>query len=167
LDNSTDHAKFFDIGEVKVLSVDSGNRQAGLYFVAPICFVQPALPALLSSGSIDSFAMVKPFISFTPKIKSENTKSRSDQIVKRINTKVQDSIAKAMSIYSESEQFLSDPSMMLPVLPLGIYVSFTYRCGVDQFIIAIKEKWNVASGSYEDEFKWATTRVMAHVLSQL
>jgi hypothetical protein len=167
LDNSTDHAKFFDIGEVKVLSVDSKNRQTGLYFVAPICFVQPAFPALLSSGSIDSFSMIKPFISFVPKIKSENIKSKSDQIVKRINTRVQDSIAKAMSVYSESEQFLSDPSLMLPILPLGIYVSFTYRCGVDQFVIAIRDRWNVAPGSYEDEFKWATIRVIAHVLSQL
>jgi hypothetical protein len=162
LDNSS---IFLNEGEVKVLSVDKSNRQALLFFNVPLYLAQSALPALLYSGVIESFSLSNPISVFIPNFKDEDVVNKL--LTNKLNSKVSKSISDSISLYKQSLQVLKRPSDIISLLPVGVYVSFAYKCSIDAFISSMNDRWVIEENSYEHEFKWAVSKIMASILNDI
>jgi hypothetical protein len=145
--------KFFDQAEISAFKIDKQNRSAIFSFHVPLFLAHASFPVLLSSGSIETFSLPNPISSFIPKI--ENSSAG-----KNLETRIRKNVQEALSIFLESK------IDMTPVLPVGVYVDFLYKCQVDKLIRSISF-WEIKENLYELEFKQALTKVSNDLIIEL
>ena len=162
---ASDEAKFFEYGSVVLKSRDFKTRQALLEVCMPNTLMQAVTPSLLSSGWIDNFKIMEPIAVWIPQLNPSrmNVLAKSHDLVHtRANMAIKQWVDGALQVFQKISQYLIDPSDIISFLPMGTYVSFRFRCRIDN-IPQVLEGIDKTPAEGVREFQWAMACVLAGV----
>jgi hypothetical protein len=162
--------RFFNHGEVSVAGHDAKSRQAILIICMPCCLMQTLTPALLGAGSVDNYSILNPVAVWMPQLTDiqfhpqyvgtdERTSPRANRI---ISQKIQE----VLSMFGTLTPVLKNPSDIVPMLPLGIYVQFRYRCRLDDLAPTLEEMGKTMVVGVP-EFRYALAGALAKILTEI
>jgi|WetSurMetagenome_2_1015567.scaffolds.fasta_scaffold660332_1 hypothetical protein len=155
---------FFIHGSVKVMSEDMTDRHIQFLIVMPACVMQAVTPLLLGAGLIDQYELRKPLSAWIPMIADEGFSQNSDpNFPTRINALMRQSVKETLDLFSLVSSHLKFPADALPVLPIGVYVQFKFRCNVDALGPLLE---NMGGAAGVAEFRFALASVLASVLAR-
>jgi hypothetical protein len=160
--------KFFEYGEVSLEASDVETREASLRICMPVCLIQTVTPVLLGAGIIDSYALRNPIAVWIPTITQDRyklvTQVKSADLAKRATDEIQKYVKEILDLFVALSTMLENPSDAIPMLPMGTYGTFRYRCTVDHLahILEQLEDINVAG---VPEFRFAMAGALARILS--
>ena len=162
-----DPLHFFSHGEVSIAGHDAKSRQAILLVCMPFCLMQAVTPALLGAGSVDEFSVMNPVSAWIPQLSDERFHPEyvgtDKRVSPRANRIILQKVREIMSTFGSLTPILRDSSDIVPMLPLGVYVQFRYRCGLDGLAEALieMEKTMVAG---VPEFRYALAAALTRIL---
>ena len=158
--------EFFEYGKIKLLSSDFQSRTASIEITMPCVLFQTVTPHLLGCGILDNFRIRDPIAIWLPKLSQERftpTAQAFSNISDRINVALREEVVKTAKLFIHLQDYLADPSDAIPMLPLGVYVKFIYRCRVDD-ILKLLEGIDGIKVVGVPEFQWALAGVLNQVL---
>jgi hypothetical protein len=163
---SRDETRFFEHGQVTFCTRDFPSGTAALDVTMPCCLFQAVVPQLLAAGYIDHPRIHQPLSVWLPQITQERmnlfggTQSAADQV----NIAVRAWVQQLLSIFEKLSVFTKDPSDIIPMLPLGIYVDFRWRCRIDGILKVMEGVQAQSHVAGVPEFQWALASVLQCVL---
>jgi hypothetical protein len=98
---------------------------------------QTVTPHLLGSGTITDFVVPEPFMVWAPSITRSRLNKKADAISDaevKINQAVQKHVISLCESVDALRELLLDQSDIIPMLPLGIYVRFTFNVRADDIL---------------------------------
>jgi hypothetical protein len=163
---SQDETRFFEHGQVNFAARDFPSRTAALDVTMPCCLFQTVVPQLLAAGFIDHPSIHQPVSVWMPQVGVErmNILGRSKAGADQVNGAVQSWLGQLLSIYEKLSVYLQDPSDIVPMLPLGVYVDFRWRVRVDDILKALEGMQKLVHIAGVAEFQWALACVLQCVL---
>lgn len=158
--------RFFEHGRVEFAARDFSSRQAALDITMPCCLFQTVIPQLLAAGLIDHPRIHQPIAVWMPQVTTErmNILGSSAGGATQVNIAVRGWLQQLLEIYERLSVFLKDPSDIIPMLPLGIYVNFRWRCRIDDILKVMEGVQKQAHVAGVAEFQWALACVLQFVL---
>lgn len=162
-------ARFFEYGEVSVQAHDPRGNMASLKVCMPCCLMQTLTPALLGGGLIDRYEVMLPIAAWVPKSPEERFRPdifcQAPDIVEAAASHTAKNVKKALELFVQLSQILLDPADAVPILPMGTYVTFQYRCRTDALagVLSHIESIRVVG---VPEFRYALATVFAFLLTQ-
>jgi hypothetical protein len=161
-----DETRFFEYGQVALSVRDFPTRTAALDITMPCCLFQTVVPQLLAAGFIDHPRIHQPLAVWMPQVTIErmNVFGRSQAGADQVNVGVRALIKQVETVFEKLSVFMMDPSDIIPLLPLGIYVDFRWRARVDDMpkvLEGVQKQIHIAGVA---EFQWALTCVLHCVL---
>jgi hypothetical protein len=129
--------------------------------------MQAVIDVLLHNGKIDSPSIRNPISVWMPVVDSVRCIPEVSQIpnlIKIMNEKISNKVKEIIDMFQDINPAMMDPSDLIPMLPMGTYVKFRYRCEVDKLASAliIMESIKV-SGIME--FRYALASVLHDILT--
>lgn len=120
---------------MSVRCTDELTRQVVLDVCIPCYVMQTCLPVLLGLGLMDGLRVREPVTAWMlfPDADGylsniiEQVPDLPDQVRKTVEAKIKDTL----DTYVQLTKVMEDPSFAMMMLPLGVYVEFQYRCGID------------------------------------
>lgn len=164
-----DEAQFFEFGEVAVVHRNDRERQVALAICMPCCLFQIVMPTMLHAGFVDNFAIRQPLAAWLPHIRNDRfhvLAQKEAAIEKRMNEALKLHLEKSLNSFISLSQFFTDPTDIVPILPLSIYVTFQYRCQIDKIpdILFFLQETNIVG---VPEFQWAMASVLGSILEEV
>jgi hypothetical protein len=158
--------RFFQHGQVSLAGLDKDGRKAALRICIPCCLMHAATPVLLGAGVIDGYEVMNPMSVWLPALSEERFKEQGQDAVRTVNREVRQSAERAAQMFRDAGRLLKDPSDLVPLLPMGTYVTFLYRCRVDALadVLTGLDAMPVAGVK---ELRYAVASVLASVLKEL
>lgn len=163
-----DSSQFFEYGKVVLEDTDPVGRTASIAISMPNCLFQAITPSLLGAGFIDNFKVSEPLAVWIPQVTKERLSfmgTQLDQADARINTAIAHQMSVVAQTFAKVSQLLTNPADLVPMLPLGTYVSLRFRCRIDdvpKVLFGIQE--TKVEGVHE--FQWALACVLAQALME-
>ncbi len=154
--------RFFAHGSVQVVEEDAESSQVSLTVVVPACVMQAVTPQLLDAGLVDEYSVREPLAVWVPTVADAGFKTSDPEVVSRANAKIRSAAVQAVQAFESVRDLLRFPGDALPLLPLGVYVSFRFRGSLDRLVARIPEMTG-ASGCAE--LKAALAAACASLLS--
>ncbi len=159
---------FFSHGKVSIAGHDVESRQVILLICMPFCLMQTVTPALLGAGSVDGFSIMNPVSAWIPQLSDERFHPQyvgtDRRVSPRANRVVSQKVQDILGTFGSLTPTLKDPSDIIPMLPLGVYVQFRYRCRLDALAVALIEmEKTIVAGV--PEFRYALAAALAEILS--
>jgi hypothetical protein len=164
-----DSSRFFEFGEITIQAHDPRQKEAALDVCMPACLMQAVTPQLLGAGFIDKYSVRSPLATWLPKITAERFLPDLVEAAPHIPIRVQEQMfqrAKSLlEMFVQLSKALIDPTDAVPLLPLGIYVTFQYRCRTDDLAkVLLGLETMPISGIAE--FRFALASVLARLLQE-
>ena len=163
----SEECKFFEFGEVRLEENDFTSRQASIRICIPCCLFQAVTPSLLGVGLIDQFKLREPIAIWIPTFSQErmspNANNFVDNALVRLNMLLKSKAEDVLKTFEGCAQLVLNPSDLIPILPLGVYVTLRFRCEIDKIpdvLIGIQN--TPVDGIHE--FQWALATVLTCVL---
>jgi hypothetical protein len=122
-----DETRFFEHGKVSIVWKDEDGAQVALMISIPCCLMQAVSPVLLGAGSIDLFEVMNPIAVWMPTLGPDRFKD-GGVTAKRVNAELRESCLRVTAMFRDVGKGLVDQSDIIPMLPLGVYVTFRLRC---------------------------------------
>jgi len=160
-----DRQEFLGNGFVELLETNPHDRNVSIKLCMPCNLFQTVTPQLLSHGLIDEFAVRNPIITWMPQLTIERfcVNGLDKETINTVNICLKDEIMRISNLFIHMSNYLHDPSDLVPMLPMGVYIECTYRCSVDK-IIKILEGIDSIKVIGVSEFQWAMASVLGYVL---
>ncbi len=160
-----DDSKFFEHGEVSLDMCDPRTRTASVKICMPCCLFQTISPHLLGGGMADDLRIRSPLAFWTPTLGPSRISPhvRSPGAEAKVNVAVRAAVESVGRLFVNLQDALVDPADVIPMLPLGTYVSFTYRFRVDDSL-KILEGIGSVNVVGAPEFQAAMAAVLTGVL---
>lgn len=155
--------RFFERGAVEVVSCDKVSRQAAFQVTLPASLVQTVTPALLGSGIIDQYVLSNPVAAWIPVLDRDRFRDVGPGVPEYVNLAVKEKVMETLTLFNGLAQVVKDPSDLIPMLPLGTYVTFRLRCTVDKLAPALEELESAPVAGV-GEFRYALAGALAEVL---
>lgn len=165
--DAAEQSKFFEYGEVSLVNCDYKTRQASINMCMPCSLFQAVTPSLLGGGLVDNLKVREPLAVWLPQLTSERisplVRAQVPDAEVRINSVMRAHVDELLKLFQSATSVISDPSDLVPYLPLGIYICFRFRCRVDDIpkVLEGVDKTPVAG---VHEFQWALAMVLKCVL---
>lgn len=165
--NPSDNCKFFEYGEVVLGEYDFDSRQASIQICIPCCLFQAIIPTLLGAGIIDQFKLREPMAVWVPTFSKERMSSNANNLVDnalvRLNAGLKIKAKEVVKTFQACAELVLNPSDLIPILPLGIYVNLRFRCEIDKIPNVLIGVQNIQVDGIA-EFQWALATVLTQVL---
>lgn len=156
--------RFFEHGRVTLVSADRSSRMAAFSASLPASLVQAAMPALLGAGIVDKYELMNPMSAWIPALGEDRFRPGLEPTAPdAVNQAVRTQVMEALSLFRSLAQVLVDPSDLIPMLPMGTYVTFRLRCSVDKLAVALEELERAAVAGVP-EFRFALAGALAEAL---
>jgi hypothetical protein len=161
--------QFLQHGKIELILEDQNARQVELRIIMPACVMQAVTPLLLESGLIHEYKMVSPLMAWIPTIAREGFKediiqnqSELDSGVNKIAINLAHQI---LEFFCEASAILKFPTDLVPLLPMGTYIEFQYRCSIDKLAITL-EKISESNIAGIPEFRYAMAGILVSILKR-
>jgi hypothetical protein len=162
--------RFFEHGEVLVASADPQTRQAALRICVPCCLMHAVAPLLLGAGLVDNYSVLNPVSVWCPVIPPERFKpellEKYPSMVQGAEKAVRQKLQELLELFGQMGKMLTYPEDAVPMLPIGTYVEFQYRCRIDDLPDAIIGMESVPVAGVP-ELRYAMAAALAHVLQKI
>lgn len=122
-----DETRFFEHGKVSVVWRDEEGTQVALLISVPNCLMQAVSPILLGAGTIDLFEVMNPISVWMPTLGPDRFRDGGIR-ARATNLEIRDSCLRVTAMFRDIGKNLVDQSDIIPMLPLGVYVTFRLRC---------------------------------------
>jgi hypothetical protein len=159
---------FFEDGKVELELFDLKSRQVLVSVQIPNCLFQAVTPSLLGAGFVDDLRISDPICVWIPQISKERISLLGSQVAdieNKINIAIKSQVEILLNIFSQTSSLLANPSDLVPMLPLGTYVCFKYRCNIDRIPDLLSGIQNTPVNGVH-EFQWAMASILNAVLSE-
>lgn len=157
--------KFFDHGYIKLDLNDSENRIISIKCCTPNSLLQAISPVLLGNGILDELMIMNPISAWIPKISSIEIAPiyQKHITIEEINIASKSAVENLLSTFGSFSTVLLHPEMMVPILPMGVYIEFRYRIGIDSIpkILETLESQPIVGVS---DFQWGLATVLMRAL---
>ncbi len=162
---SQDETRFFEHGQVSFSARDFPSNTAALDVTMPCCLFQTVVPQLLAAGYIDHPRIHQPVSIWMPQMTTErmNIFGGSPSGADQVNVAVKGWLQQLLVIFERLSVFVKDPSDLVPMLPLGTYIDFRWRCRISD-ILKVMEGLQSINVAGVPEFQWALACVLQCVL---
>lgn len=160
--------QFFEYGGVQIISSDSTSRQVAFQITMPASIVQTISPPLLGAGIMDQYLLANPVAVWIPPISPEQivpNPNISDSLSERMNSLIHSMMKETLELFRVFSSQVENPSDLIPMLPLGVYVTFRFRCCIDDLITVMSELERTMVAGVA-EFRFALASAMAEALSE-
>ncbi len=161
-----DDIRFFEHGQILFVARDFPSGTAALDVTMPCCLFQTVIPQLLAAGFIDHPRIHQPVSVWIPQVSSErmNIFGGSSGGPQQVNVAVRGWVQQLLSIFEKLSTYVKDPSDIVPMLPLGTYIDFRWRCRIGDILVVLDgiQKYMHIAGVAE--FQWALACVLQCVL---
>lgn len=164
----SDSAAFFEYGSVDLGDVDRRARRATASVRMPFILMQAVTPALLGGGSVGRLTLAEPFAVWVPSLTAGRMNALGAQAQaahELVNRAVRERAEESLRLYGGLSHFLVDPADIMPLLPMGTYVTFTYSFRVDDTVRVLEALQQHAGVTGVPEFQAALACVLAEALS--
>ncbi len=156
---------FFEHGNVTIKNVDNENRQASFLIVMPAIIAHTVTPSLLGSGLIDQYELMNPLYIWMPTIhKNRFNIDIESGIVESVNISIKSNISGIINLFNSISQIIIDPSDLISMLPMGIYIKFRLRCSIDKLALSIEELGKTSVIGVP-EFRYALASALKDIIS--
>jgi hypothetical protein len=162
-----DDCRFFERGSAVLEMCDPASRQAAVRVCVPCCLFQAVTPHLLGAGTVDELRIAEPFAFWVPALTAARFAGAAagvPGIAERANAAIREEVGRIGKVFAHLHGHLVDPSDLIPMLPLGTYVTFLFRCRVDA-VPALLEGVESVPVVGVPEFQWALATVLAQALA--
>jgi hypothetical protein len=126
--------RFFEYGKVQILIQDS--RQIALEICLPISLLFSTLPILLKHGQPYDYTLNNPLSVWLPSLNKDRINPKilalTPNIDKDVNELKGRKVEEILKLFQELGTVTLDQSDLVPMLPLGTYTLFKYRCEINQ-----------------------------------
>lgn len=122
-----DETRFFEHGKVSVVWRDEEGTQVALRISIPNCLMQAVSPVLLGAGTIDLYEVMNPISVWMPTLGPDRFKDGGIS-ARTVNAEIRESCLRITAMFRDVGRNLVDQSDIIPMLPLGVYVTFRLRC---------------------------------------
>ena len=165
--NSNDNYEFFENGFVKLIDHNFHTRTSLIKCSVPNCLLQAISPVLLGSGIIDNLSLSDPILVWVPKLSEDRIVDLLRPVVdfSILNKEITNKIEEYLSIYKNLSQALKNPADLIPILPMGVYVTFNYRVHIDK-IPAIMFEFEKNPVVGVQDFQWGLAVVLKKILEE-
>ncbi len=160
-----DEAKFFERGKVSFVLRDFPSRMAVLEITAPCCLFHAVSPHLLGAGIIDHPSIAQPLQTWMPKLTAAHMNPIARNAEMQANMAVEKWLDNIIHVFDGLAQLVVDPSYLVPMLPLGIYVTWKWRCKIDDILRVLEGIQAQGHVAGVIEFQWALATVLHCVLN--
>lgn len=161
------NSQFLAHGEVSVKYHDVPSRMVALQICIPSWLMTAATPILLGAGLIDEYEIRSPLSVWFPTIPNDRFIPEYVDISRDLSLRASEqSVALIKAIlewFIQLSKVLKDPTDAVPILPLGIYVTFQYRCRIDAMAEALLKLESLPLAGIP-EFRFALAEVLAYLL---
>jgi len=161
--------RFFQHGSVQVQTADADSRKAAFQVSMPASVAQAVTPALMGAGVLDQYVLMNPLAAWVPSMGPDRMRPgvlvQDPEIADRVNLAVRQQVRTVLDLFRDLSLAMVDPSDLIPMLPLGVYVSFRFRCGVDSLVRALDELGRTDGVAGVAEFRFALSAALAEVLA--
>lgn len=124
--------RFFEYGKVDVLIRD--KTHVALEICLPISLLISTLPAFLKHGKVGDYTLNNPMSVWLPQIGQDRIKpdilKSSPRIERDVNELKNRKAEEVLKLFQELSTVTLDRSDLVPLLPLGTYALFKYRCKI-------------------------------------
>jgi hypothetical protein len=161
-----DDATFFEHGQVRLDACDPIKRRASIEIRIPCILFQTLSPVLLPRGIIENFRIADPVATWMPQLTDErfSLPARSVRSISAsVNSALHAELNRTCLIFKNISQHLTDPADIVPMLPLGIYIDFTYKCEIDRILELLESLESIRVVGVSD-FQLAMSSVLHKVL---
>ena len=160
--------RFFERGEVRVSGFDAASRQAAFSISMPASVAQAVVPALLGAGVLDQYVLMNPVAAWIPALGADRIRPGvlvyDPDMAQKLNSAVRARVGDVLSLFADLSQGVLDPTDLIPMLPLGVYVTFRMRCRIDDLPRAVLELERTAVAGV-GEFRFALAAALTEVLT--
>lgn len=166
--NPADDSKFFESGSVVLELCDVKSRQAGIRVCMPCCLFQTVSPHILGGGTVDELRIMDPISIWVPKLDKSRfigPAASVDGVESQLNVALRAEAERMGKIFVHMSSHLADPSDLIPVLPLGTYITFLFRCRIDN-VMKVLEGIDSIPVVGVREFQWSLASVLYKALSE-
>lgn len=165
----SEETRFFEYGEVRLDTIDHINRHVMIDICMPQNLFQVVTPALLGAGLIDDFRLRDPIAVWIPRIGKERlgpVAGTVDSAEARVNQLVRERVEETLRVFQGLGHLLLSPGDLVPMLPMGTYVTFKFRCRIDSILPVLEhvQKYIMILGIAE--FQWALASVLHQAVSE-
>lgn len=161
--------RFFLHGSVATLERDRASRQLSLRVTVPACVMQSVTPVLLGSGLLDSYELHGPLSAWIPSVAEEGFADAAIEadpgVASRVNSALQECARQSLEVFRAAAEVLKFPGDAVPVLPMGTYVRFRYRCGADALGEALSKLVPMREAGIP-ELRFALASALAEALAE-
>lgn len=160
-----EESKFFENGFVRIEESDFKSRMSSIRCAVPNCLLQAVCPVLLGAGHIDELVIHEPISIWVPKISINRIEERFRPHIssEEFNHAVRNSVVDLLKIFQDFSKIITDVSDLIPILPMGVYISFRYRVRVDSILNIMVELQSEKTQGVP-EFQFAMASVLSQVL---
>lgn len=131
---------FFEHAGVTVITTDRSSRFAAFEIILPASLMQTITPAILGAGVIDQYTIFNPLVAWMPDLGKERFKQGlDDSTISSLNTAINTKVNEVLSLFIALSEVITNQSDIIPMLPMGTYVSFRLRCLVDKLFQPLLE----------------------------
>ena len=168
IDNPQDDTRFFEHGRVSFDVHDFATETAAMDVTMPCCLFQAVIPQLLGAGYIDHPRIHQPLAIWMPQVTKERFNALSDSPAApgQVNVAVRGWLQQLLKIYEKLSVYLKDPADLIPMLPLGIYIEFKWRCRIKDILKVMEGIQNINVAGVP-EFQIALASVLQFILVDL
>jgi hypothetical protein len=157
---------FLGDGRVSLIACDYQSRMASISVIIPCCLFQAVTPHVLSNGSISGFRIHEPVKVWLPQLTDSRfnvTPGLVGSISAGMNVAIREEIERCLKTFDHVRRYLVDPSDIIPMLPLGVYIQFDWNVQVDT-ILKVMENINNIKVVGIIEFQAALASILTLIL---
>lgn len=121
----------FKYGFIEMTCADHDTQMVSTRWCIPVVLLHDLLNALISHGSINNVEIKNPLAVWVPPLDRSQFKDRSipETVLNSVNVALKDEAVRQAKIYEHLSSYVQDVNSLIPILPLGVYVVFTYNIG--------------------------------------
>lgn len=162
-----DSFPIFEYGSITIASYDKAERQVAFKICIPCCLMQRVLPAMSGIGIIDNYSVKNPIAVWMPTLASDRFNEvliqQHPKLHNEANNQIRKKLQETLDLFAEVSKTLNSPTDITSMLPLGTYIMFQFRAGVDDVAKILISLDNITLPGVE-EFRFVLAAALARTL---
>jgi hypothetical protein len=157
----------FKYGYIELAAVDHVEQSVCIRWCIPIVLLHDLSPAFILFGHITDFTIKNPIAIWIPPISEDQIRPEfapTEAVVNSLNVAFRDEGLRLAKLYGSMSEKLVDMSYMVPILPLGTYVTFSTIIQIAH-VLPLLESLETLKSMGIREVQWVLASILKDVVS--